>query len=334
MSRSRAILAAAAALLLGAANDEGAVPTRSPFAGADPAALVDHGTVWLYPTDRGQALYPWSSTDLEHWTRGEKLIDRGAIGWAADGTPRSLWAPHMVAANGHYYLYYSVGPQEPRPSRIGVATCDTPGGPCRDAGRPLLSGDDSASFAGRPSGRCADGMPPSGSGRYHFEALDPMVFVDPKDGTPYLYAGGSNGSTLRVFRLAPDMVSVAAEVPVAQPPCFTEGAWMHERNGVYYLSYSSGHWDRADYSVRYATAPSATGPWTYRGVILHADLRFKGPGHHSFFQDPRTGQWVIAYHRWERQPGNGPYTDLRRVALAAVHYLPDGGIAPIDMEGR
>jgi hypothetical protein len=28
-----------------------------------------------------------------------------------------------------------------------------------------------------------------------FEAIDPMVFVDPKTKTPYLYAGGSAGAT-------------------------------------------------------------------------------------------------------------------------------------------
>lgn len=305
------------------------------FAGADPAALVVGGTVWLYPTDGGKALYPWSSRDLTSWRRGPALIERKAIAWIDDGAPtHSLWAPHMAAARGRYFLYYAVGPQEPRPSRIGVAACDTPAGPCRDVGRPLLTGEDSARFGGRPAPGCPDAMPPTGAGRYRFEAIDPMVFVDPKDNTPYLYAGGSNGSTLRVFRLNPDMISVAAEVPVAQPPCFTEGAWMHARDGVYYLSYSAGHWDRADYSVRYATSPSAVGPWTYRGVILRADRRFKGPGHHAFFRDPRTGGWLIAYHRWEREVGDGPYTDERHVAIARVRYAADGGIAPIDMSGR
>lgn len=112
----------------------------------------------------------------------------------------------MVAAKRRYYVYHSVGPQEPRPSRIGVALCDTPAGPCRDSGRPLVSGADSANSVERPAPGCADAMVPIGSGHFHLEAIDPMVFVDPRDGMPYLYAGGSNGSTLRVFRLAPDMV--------------------------------------------------------------------------------------------------------------------------------
>ncbi len=86
---------------------------------------------------------------------------------------------------------------------------------------------------------------------------------------------------------------------------------MHERNGTYYLSYSSRHYDRSDYSVRYATAPAATGPWKYRGKILASAGDYKGPGHHSFFRDPRTGRTMIAYYRWEGQAGDGPYRTLR-----------------------
>ena len=318
-----------AMLLLGAADRP--LPSHHLFAGADPSVLVDRGTVWLYPTRDGLQLDAWSSRDLKHWRDRAVLLRRADVSWIEPGGPdRRLWAPHMAAANGRWYLYYAVGPQEPLASATGVAVCDTPAGPCRDSGRPLLDGRDSTTRLGaRPP--CADGMAPTGSGRFGFEAIDPMVFRDPRDGAAYLYAGGSNGSTLRVFRLAPDMVTVAAEVPVAQPPCFTEGAWMHERGGTYYLSYSSGHWDRSDYSVRYATAPGPTGPWTYRGTILQADARYKGPGHHGFFRDPRSGEWAIAYHRWEHETGDGPYRDLRQVALAPVHYRADGTIEPIRM---
>ncbi|HEX8389705.1 MAG TPA: family 43 glycosylhydrolase, partial [Sphingomonas sp.] len=317
-------------LLLGASGPErsGAI-----FEGADPAALVADGRVWLYPTGGTRPLRVWSSSDLVRWERGPELLQLGDARWIERTAPfRQLWAPHMAAANGRYYLYYSVGPQEPRPARIGVAVCDTPAGPCRDSGRPLIDGEDSERFAGRPARGCADGMTPTGSGRYRFEAIDPMVFVDPASGRRMLYAGGSNGATLRVWELAPDMTTLEREVAVEQPPCFTEAPWMHERHGTYYLSYSSGHWDRSDYSVRYATAPTPTGPWTYRGAILRSAGRNKGPGHHGFFADPHTGGTVMAYHRWEGQPGDGPYRAKRKVALARVAYRADGTIAPVAPE--
>lgn len=316
----RACVALAGAVLIGAAPAD-----RSLFAGADPAALVAGGRVWLYPTGSGAALSSWSSRDLRQWHRGPVMLRRADVGWIERGAKRALWAPHMAAANGRYYLYYSVGPQEPLPSRIGVAVCETPAGPCRDSGRSLIDGSDSDRVTARPVA-CTGAMSPTGSGRFRFEALDPMVFVDPASGQRLLYAGGSNGATLRAFELGADMISIVREVPVAQPPCFTEGPWIHRRGSTYYLSYSSGHWDRSDYSVRYASGPTATGPWTDRGVLLETAPGLIGPGHHSIFRTP-AGGWTIAYHRWEGAAGAGPYrSGSRRVAIARLTYGAEGAM--------
>lgn len=295
-----------------------ATPVRAEnpqFEGADPHAIVIGGELWVFPTggpggswaaDRFGA---FSTADLKTWRNRGELIRRDRIKWIGDdGAPRHfLWAPAVAAANGRYYLYYSVGPQNPTPSRIGVAVADRPQGPYRDSGKPLLTGGDG------------------------FEAIDPMVFVDPKTKTPYFYAGGSAGATLRVFELDPGMTSFRREVKVDQPRSFTEGAFMHERGGVYYLSYSHGKWNDASYSVHYSTAPSPTGPWTYRGAILESDDTHQGPGHHSFVRHPRTGEWLIVYHRWERPRGEGPFKGERQIAVERVRYAADGAIAPIRM---
>ncbi|MBW4329942.1 family 43 glycosylhydrolase [Stakelama sp. CBK3Z-3] len=305
--------------LSGSATDK--APVASPhnplFVGADPDLVSACGRWWLYSTHAidpktgwaADRLYAWSSPDLRHWKRGSRILDMKDIGWIKDDGAKfhALWAPSLAEANGRYYFYYSVGPQNPTPSRIGVAVADSPAGPFRDSGKPLLTG---------------------GNG---FEAIDPMVFIDPASHIPYLYAGGSAGAKLRIFELKPDMTEIAREIPVETPPQFTEGAFMHVRDGVYYLSYSHGHWNGPDYSVHYATAPGPTGPWTYRGAILTADATHQGPGHHSFVRDPSTGRWFIAYHRWERGPGPGPYVGARKVAIEAIHYLDDGRIAPIQM---
>lgn len=282
------------------------------FAGADPHAIAVDGDYWIYPTRGGDRLTAWSSPDLDDWRERGVLIRMSEIDWIDDdGAPvHHLWAPSVVQANGRWYLYYSVGPQNPTPSRIGVAVGKQPQGPFTDIGRPLLTG---------------------GNG---FEAIDPLVFVDPKTGARYLYAGGSAGATLRVFELAPDMVTIEREVEVDQPPNFTEGAFMHERGGVYYLSYSHGSWNRANYSVHYATAASPIGPWTYRGVILESDARHQGPGHHSFLRDPRDGAWLIVYHRWEQPPAKGIFKGKRWIAMEAIRYSADGAILPIEMSDQ
>ena len=301
---------AAAALVISAPAT--AQEVASVLDGGDPTLIAADGRWWLYPTGGvdGGGLGVWSSDDLKNWRAHGGLLTKSDIDWIDDdGAPRhSLWAPDMLRANGRWYFYYSVGPQNPTPSRLGVAVCESPAGPCKDSGTPLLS-----------------------DARDGFEAIDPMAFRDAKSGKTYLYAGGSAGSTLRVFELADDLISIAREVKIAQPPHFTEGAFMHEREGTYYLSYSQGRWNASSYQLHYATAASPVGPWRYRGVLLESDAKYKGPGHHSFAQGPRTGEWLIAYHRWEGQTGEGPYRGKRRIAIQPIRYLEDGGIAPIMM---
>ncbi len=285
------------------------------FTGADPHAVFIGKELWVFPTggpggswaaDRFGA---FSSRDLRHWrTRGE-LIRRDQIPWIRDdGAPAHfLWAPAIAQRHGRYYLYFSVGPQNPTPSRIGVAVADRPEGPYRDIGHPLIA-----------------------DGGHGFEAIDPMVFVDPRSGKAYLYAGGSAGARLRVWELRADMTSIAREIPVATPRNFTEGAFLHLRGGTYYLSYSHGRWNGPDYSVHYATATSPTGPWTYRGAILTGDARHQGPGHHSVVRTP-AGNWLIVYHRWEDARGPGPYRGEREVAIDRLRYARDGRILPVTM---
>lgn len=282
------------------------------FAGADPDAMAINGALWIFPTGKADRLTAWSSDDMRAWRLRGVLIDKASIRWIGDdGAPRHyLWAPDVVAANGKYYLYYSVGPQGPTPSRIGVAVGERPDGPFRDSGRPLLTG---------------------GKG---FEAIDPMVFIDPRSGITYLYAGGSAGARLRVFELSPDMLRIAREIPIDQPVNFTEGPFMHERGGTYYLSYSYGSWRASSYSVHYATAPTPFGPWRYRGAILESDGHYKGPGHHSFVHDPHDGGWLIVYHRWENQAGPGPYRGARQIAIERIIYSKDGSIEPVRMTGN
>lgn len=283
--------------------------------GADPHAVVAGETVWIYPTwsdsRRAQRFFAFSSTNLADWRRHGPVLDFEDVTWIGDdGQDRHYaWAPAVLEKNGHWYFYYSVGPQNPTPSRIGVAVGDAPSGPFRDSGRPLLTG---------------------GNG---FEAIDPMAFTDPHSGRTYLYAGGSAGAKLRVFELNPNLTSFAGEIEVETPPRFTEGAFMHERRGRYYLSYSHGGWRHASYSVHYATSDSPLGPWTYQGAILTGDDTRKGPGHHSFIRSPLSGEWLIVYHRWENQTGDGPYRGSRRICIDRMTHDENGLIRPIIMTG-
>ncbi len=284
--------------------------------GADPFAFVSKGIIWIYPTwspGSGRMFYAFSSSDLLSWQRHGPVLEFANIRWIeADGEKMHYaWAPCIVERNEKFYFYYSVGPQGKTPSRLGVAIGNSPAGIFVDSGQPLLIG---------------------GGG---FEAIDPMVFEDPRSGHLFLYAGGSAGATLRMFALRDDMVNLEKPMPVDTPPQFTEGVFIHYHGGKYHLTYSHGSYRHASYSVHYATGDSPTGPWTYRGPLLLSDSLHKGPGHHSFIQSPLNGEWLIFYHRWDGQSGDGPYHGSRQICIDRVSYDANGLLRPISMtDGR
>ncbi|OXU14668.1 family 43 glycosylhydrolase [Sedimentisphaera salicampi] len=268
---------------------------RNPlFDGADPHIMLTHSKAWIYPTaGYPRRFYTYSSSDMVNWTSGQEILNFNLISWIPD--EKYAWAPCIIEKDNTYYFYYSVGP---KPAHIGVASAPRPNGPFTDKGSALLSDN------GAPG----------------FEAIDPMVFEDPASGKFYFYAGGSAGSTLRVFELNDDMLSFKKEISVDTPPNFTEGAFMHYRNGVYYFSYSNGRWNRGNYSIHYCTSDSPLGPWNYRGELVSSQGWFKGPGHHSFAYNKAVDEWYIVYHRWNNRLGEGPYSGSRSVCVEKIEY--------------
>ena len=262
---------------------------------ADPTLAVFGRTYYLYPTTDGDAgpqarFTVWSSTDLVHWRdRGTALSLGPDVSWA----DRDAWAPAIAERGGKYFLYFTAE------QKIGVAVGDTPAGPFRDIGHPLV---------------------PENPGRAG-QAIDPAVFTD-TDGTPYLYWG--NGSAF-VVPLNPDMVSFdpAKVRRIDGLDGFGEGMFVRERGGTYHLTWSIGAYTSSDYRVGYATATSPAGPFTNRGVILSKDERqgILGTGHDSVLQIPGTDEWVMAYHRFGIPGGDGMH---REIAIDRLPITPDG----------
>ncbi|MCB1134567.1 MAG: family 43 glycosylhydrolase, partial [Verrucomicrobiae bacterium] len=107
---------------------------------ADPHAAVFEKAMWVYATGGGRSgeFYAWSSRDFRHWEKHGPVLRLDDVPWIDDdGAPRHMaWAPCAIGHDGRYYFYYSVGPQNPTPSRIGVAVADSPAGPFKDSGKP------------------------------------------------------------------------------------------------------------------------------------------------------------------------------------------------------
>lgn len=267
---------------------------------ADPNIVVYGDTYYIYPTTDGIASWGstkfsvFSSKNLVDWKDEGVVLDLANVSW----THTSAWAPSAATKNGKYYLYFSAG------QNIGVAVADSPTGPFVDSGAPLVN---KASFGGA-------------------QQIDPAVFTD-DDGVSYLFWG--NG-TARYVPLNPDMVSYnAANIKtISGLNQFREGAFVHKRNGTYYLTYSIDDTRSENYRVGYATATSINGPWTSKGVILEKkpELGILGTGHNSVVQVPGTDEWYIVYHRFAIPGGDGMH---RETTIDRLTFAADGSINPV-----
>jgi len=274
---------------------------------ADPEGAVFGKRFWVYPTysapyDEQVFLDAFSSPDLVHWTKHDRIVDTNAIAWAR----RAMWAPAIVHNDGKYFLFFAANDiqNNDQPGGIGVAIAARPEGPFRDyLGKPLID-------------------------KFHNNAqpIDQFVFRD-QDGQFYMYYGGWRHCN--VAKLQPDFTGfepfddgeVFKEIT---PEGYVEGPFMFRRNGKYYFMWSEGGWTGPDYSVAYAMADSTLGPFKRIGKILQQDNKVAtGAGHHSVIQLPGQDVYYIVYHRRPlgERDGNHRVTCIDRMEFDAEGFI-------------
>jgi len=248
---------------------------------ADPEGIIFGNQYWIFPTysapfDNQVFFDAFSSRDLVHWTKHERILDTLSVKWAK----RAMWAPSIVEKNNNYYFFFGANDIQSDHERggIGVAVADRPEGPYKDLlGKPLID-------------KFHNGAQP----------IDQFVFKD-KDGSYFLFYGG-----WRHCNIARLNDSFTGFIPFADgsvfkevtPEGYVEGPFMFIRNGRYYFMWSEGDWGGPDYSVAYAMADSPLGPFKRIDKILKQDQTVAtGAGHHSVIQIPKKGEWYIVYHR-------------------------------------
>lgn len=248
----------------------------------------------------------WSAplANLNQWQcHGDSFRTRPAESRPADTpwTDHELYAPDVIEKDGKYYLYaYIVG------AKGAVGVSDHPEGPFR-----LLSPYRYADTVGD------DGV-----------FNDAGVLVD-TDGRVYVYYGyeASHMNELNPDTMC-DVVPGSYHHPVIAdgedvPPeqRFFEASSPRKVGDTYYLIYSPRRGSR----LAYATSPSPTGPFTYRGYIVDNGMDYPGGNNHGSIAC-LNGQWYVFYHRMTNHS-----IMSRRACAEKITILPDGTIPPVEM---
>jgi len=293
-------------------NAAGANPIIRDKFTADPAPLVVGDTLYLYvghdeaQRDEMFNMREWlvySTRDMKTWTEHGPIMKATDFKWAKG----DAWASQAIENNGKFYFYASVSNNKQPGMAIAVAVSDKPTGPFVDA---------------RGSALVTDAMTPKGP--HNWEDIDPTVFTD-DDGTSWLSWGNGN---CYIAKLKPNMIDIDGPISEITPPHFVEGPWLHKRGKLYYLSYAS--MDKTTQSaehVSYSTAPSITGPWTYRGLLT-------GAAKNSFTIHPGIVQfkenWYLFLHNGTLDIGDMKGSGGRRaVTVEHLQYNPDGTMKPV-----
>lgn len=280
---------------------------------ADPAPMVHNDTLFLYTghdEDRSTwfTMKDWkcySTTDMVNWTDRGTPLSVATFDWAA----KDAWAGQCIFRNGKFYWYVPLNQSNGKGMAIGVGVSTSPTGPFTDAlKKPLLH---------------------TGNGD-----IDPSVFID-DDGQAYLYWGNPY---LKYVKLNEDMISYSAEVMTVplnkegfnvrykdadkRPSAYEEGPWIYKRKDLYYLHYAAGG---VPEHLAYSTAPTATGPWTYRDTIMSVMPKGGAFTNHPGVVDYK-GKSYMFYHNGAL-PGGGGFN--RSVCVEEFSYNEDGSIPRI-----
>jgi len=299
-----------AALSINAQN-----PIVQTYFTADPAPMVYDGTVYLYTShDEDETvknfftMYDWrcySSKDMVNWTDHGAVASLKNFKWL-DKT-NGAWAVQCIERNGKFYLYVPIHGEG-----ISVLVSDSPTGPFSDPiGKRLVDSD------------------------HLWQDIDPTVAID-DNGQAYLYWGNPK---LWYVKLNNDMVSYDRSVGQngivsidmtteafgskagrdGKPgSTYTEGPWFYKRNNLYYMMYAS---EGIPEYISYSTAPTAEGPWTYKGRIMERADHLAFTNHAGIIDF--KGNSYFFYHDQDLSKGEG---FRRSVSVEQFNYNADGSI--------
>lgn len=280
---------------------------------ADPAAMVDGDTVYLY-TGHDEApnnnvffeMHDWlafSSKDMKHWTKHGPIMKAIDFKWATG----QAWAAHMIKRNDKYYFFVTVRHNDTHPGfAIGVAVADSPLGPFKDAiGHALVTNEMTKQTPN------------------DWDDIDPAVFID-DDGQAYMFFGNL---VPKYVKLKDNMTELDGDIKVVDLPKYTEASWVHKHDDNYYYSYACEFPEK----ICYAMSKNINGPWEFKGILN--EIAGNSETNHQSIIDFK-GQSYFIYHTGAVPPRNGQESGgrfRRSVAIDKLHYNSDGTIKRIIM---
>ena len=313
----------------GKPEELGDIPVNPVLPGfhADPEILYAEQTqtYYIYSTTDGHPGWGgwyftvFSSKDLKNWKEEGVMLDvkSDQVPWAKG----NAWAPCIeekkIRGGYRYYFYYSAHPNDGNSKQIGVAVSDSPTGPFKDLGHPIVTES------------------PAGGG----QQIDVDVFTDPVSGKSYLYWG--NGY-MAGAELSKDMLSVKKKtIRVLTPKggtlqdyAYREAPYVFYRNGLYYFLWSVDDTGSPNYHVAYGTSTSPLGPVRVAEqpvvLIQRPEKHIYGPAHNSVIQLPGTDEWRIVYHRINRHFLKNAPGIHREVCIDKLEFNEDGSIRPVE----
>ena len=319
-------------------------PLVSEIFTADPSAHLFEGKIYVYPShdiieknpmydDCGSqyAMRDYRVLSMDYIggpvTIHDVALDLNDVKWAK----RQFWAPDAAEKDGKYYLYFPTKDKQDI-FKIGVAISSNPAGPFKPEKNPIKG-----SYSMDPSVFKDD----DGSYYMYFGGIWGGQLQRWDENNNYTESGcetqdngipNSPAISPRIALMSDDMLNFAEEpkpiriIDKNGDPILTkdhdrrffEAAWIHKKDGTYYLSYSTGN----THYIVYATGDNPYGPFVYQGVMNNPVQGWTN--HHSTLEV--DNKWYFFYH--DTQISGKDF--LRNVKVTEMYHDNNGKIKTIN----
>lgn len=321
-----------------------------PMAFGDPFMLhASDGRYYMYGTSMKDGFEAYVSDDLVNWKPLGQVYKGAQEGqWNQD----CFWAPEVYERDGKYYIFFSANDRnnptnEGENFRIGVAVADSPAGPFTDLfNRPVFESeypvidanvlfDDANGKTYLYFSRCCYKHP------VESEIADSLRKAGVFDSIEESWVYG--------VEMEPDFSGIKGEpVLLLAPPTllsdvqsewesrsatsgeanrrWTEGSYIFEKDGTYYIMYSANFFGGGHYAVGYATADNPLGPFkkAENNPILQENItrggKVMGTGHNMALMMPDSALYTVYHGRMQDNP------DARVVFIDKLEFTPDGAL--------